>query len=83
VRFELRALRRTYGQILLDSGTSIEIASIALGHRSIKTTQAYYCQKSLDTVNSEVLRALDDTMPGTPGTEKPLISQTTDYTGYA
>lgn len=83
VRFELRALRRTYGQMLLDSGTSIETASIALGHRSIKTTQAYYCQKSLDTVNSEVLRALDDAVHGYPGAKNPLISRTDDFTGYA
>lgn len=68
VSFELRTLRRTYGQMLLDSGPSIETASIALGHRSIKTTQAHYCQESLDTVNSQVLRALEDAMPGTPGT---------------
>jgi integrase len=83
VRFELRALRRTYGQMLLDSGASIETASIALGHRSIKTTQAYYCQKSIDTVNSEVLQALDDAVPGYPGTKNPLISRTDDHTGYA
>lgn len=82
VRFELRALRRTYGQMLLDSGTSLETASIALGHRSVRTTQAYYCQKSLDTVNSEILRALDDAMPGTPGTKNALISPADDYTGY-
>jgi len=68
--------------MLIDRGESIETASIALGHRSVTTTQAYYCQKSLDTVNSEVLRALDDAMPGTPGTEKALISRTDDYTGY-
>ena len=55
VRFKLRAFRRTYGQVLVDSSTSIGTATIALGHRSIKTTQAYYCQKSLDTVNSKVL----------------------------
>ena len=83
MRFELRALRRTYGQMLLDSGTSLETASIALGHGSVRTTQAYYCQKSLDTVNSEVLRALDDVLPGNPGTEEALISQRDDHTGYA
>lgn len=82
VRFELRALRRTYGQMLLDSGTSLETASIAPWHRSVKTTQAYYCQKSLDTVNSEALRALEDAMPGTPGTRNPLVSRTEVITGY-
>ena len=83
VRFELRALRRTYGQTLLDSGTSLETASIAIGHGSIRTTQAYYCQESLDTVNSEVLRALEDEVSIPLGTENRLISRTDDYTGYA
>jgi integrase len=69
--------------MLLDSGTSLETASIVLGHRSVRTTQAYYCQKSLDTVNSEVLRALDDAMPGYPGTKTPLIEKENDYPGYA
>ncbi|MGB2580934.1 MAG: hypothetical protein WBD03_00495 [Thermoplasmata archaeon] len=59
------------------------VASISIGHGSVKTTQAYYCQESLDTVNTEVLRALDDAMPGYPGTKNALISQTDDYTGYA
>ena len=82
VRFELRALRRTYGQMLLDRGTSIETASIALGHRSIRTTQAYYCQKSIDTVKSNVLNALEDAVPTIPGAKSPLISRKDDFAGY-
>lgn len=82
VRFELRALRRTYGQMLLDNDADIEVASLALGHRSVKTTQAYYCQKSMDIVRSEVLRALGNETSTPPGTENRLISPTDDYTGY-
>ena len=67
---------------MLVDKSDIETDAIALGHRSIKTTQAYYCQKSLDTVNSEVLRALEDAMPGTPGTRNSLISRTEVITGY-
>ena len=44
--------------------------------------RAHYCQKSLDTVNSEALRALEDAMPGTPGTRNPLVSRTEVITGY-
>lgn len=36
-----------------------------------------------DTLDSLVSRALDDAMPGTPGTRNPLISRAEDYTGYA
>ncbi|UCE45666.1 MAG: hypothetical protein JSU93_01940 [Methanobacteriota archaeon] len=61
----------------------MEAASIAFGHRSVKTPQVYCYQKSPDTGNSEVLRASDDAMPGNPGTKTPLISRTDDYTGYA
>ena len=82
VRFELRALRRTYGQMLLDNDADLEVASLALGHRSVRTTQAYYCQKSMDIVRSEVLRALVNEMSIPPGTENRLISPTDDYAGY-
>ena len=82
VRFELGALRRTYGQMPLDSVTSIETASTALGYRGIKTTQAYYCGKNQDTANSKVLRVLDNAMAGYSGA-KTLISRTEDHTGYA
>ena len=83
VKFELRTLRRTYGQMLLDNEADLEVASLALGHRSVRTTQAYYCQKSMDTVRSEVLRAFDSEMSRPPGTKKALIFSTDDYTGYA
>jgi len=81
VKFELRTLRRTYGQMIVD-GSDIETASIALGHNSVKTTQAYYCQKSLDTVKSNVLRALENAVPITPSAKSRLISQKDYLTGY-
>jgi integrase len=69
--------------MLLDNNADLEVASLALGHKSVKTTQAYYCQKSMDSVNSEVLRALVNEPSIPPGTENQLISQTDDFTGYA
>ena len=81
VKFELRTLRRTYGQMIVD-GSDIETASIALGHSSVKTTQAYYCQKSSDTVRSNVLRALENAVPTTPSAKSRLISQKDYLTGY-
>jgi integrase/recombinase XerD len=83
VKFELRALRRTYGQMLLDNDADLETASLALGHRSVRTTQAYYCQRSMDTVKTEVLRALECEMSIPLGTENRLISRTDKSTGYA
>ncbi|MBU0624069.1 MAG: hypothetical protein KJ672_04410 [Candidatus Thermoplasmatota archaeon] len=81
VKFDLRTLRRTYGQMLVD-GSDIETTSIALGRRSVKTTQAYYCQKSLDTVQSNVLRALENAVPTIPSAKSQLISQKGYLTGY-
>jgi hypothetical protein len=75
--------RRTARRKAMRSLLSRMVASISIEHRSVKTTQAYYCQKSLDTVNSEVLQALDDAVPDYRGTKNPLISQTDDCTGYA
>jgi len=80
VNFELRALRRTYGQMLIDRGVSIESVSIALGHTSTITTEKYYCRKNADTVRSEVLHAFD---PAVPSPKSPLISRKIDFTGYS
>ena len=41
VEFELRALRRTYGQNLLNRGVPLETVSLALGHSSTLTTERY------------------------------------------
>lgn len=55
VRFKWKDLRPTFAQTAKDRGTPIEVVSKALRHTS--------------TVNSEILRALDDAMPGYPGTK--------------
>jgi len=44
IKFELRQLRRTYGQHLKDQGVSIEKISKILGHSSTKTTETYYAR---------------------------------------
>jgi len=71
IRFELRALRRTYGQMLLDKGLSIESTSIAMGHHSTKTTETYYCRKDADTVRAEVIRVFDRQLLACPSAKKP------------
>lgn len=82
VSFELRTLRRTYGQVLLNRGVSIETVSLTLGHASTRTTETYYCRKDADSARSEVLQAFAGAQKG-PSAEKPLIEPRTDYAGYA
>jgi len=64
IQFELRALRRTYGQVLLNRGVSIETVSLTLGHASTRTTETYYCRKDADSARSEVLQAFAKTQKG-------------------
>lgn len=57
VKFEIRTLRRTYGQLLLDRGASIDAVSKSMGHSSSKTTEVFYCRKSDAMVREEIDRA--------------------------
>jgi integrase len=81
VAFELRALRRTYGQNLLNRGVPLETVSLALGHSSTLTTERYYCRKDADTARLEILRAFERSAPG-PSVNSPLIERKGDLTGY-
>ena len=82
VSFELRTLRRTYGQQLLDRGVSLESVSLALGHSSTLTTERYYCRKDADSARLEILRAFEKSAPA-PRLNPPLIEPSLDYAGYA
>ena len=57
MKFEIRTLRRTYGQLLLDRGVSIDAVSKSMGHSSTKTTETYYCRKSDAAVREEIDKA--------------------------
>jgi len=57
VKFDIRSLRRTYGQLLLDRGATIDAVSKSMGHSSTKTTETYYCRKSDAMVREEIDRA--------------------------
>ncbi len=63
VKFEVRTLRRTYGQLLLDRGASIDAVSKSMGHSSTKTTETYYCRKSDAMVREEIDRAWGSANP--------------------
>lgn len=62
MKFQIRTLRRTYGQLLLDKGVSIDAVSISMGHTTTKTTETHYCRKSDATVRKEI-----DAAWGNPG----------------
>ena len=63
VKFEIRTLRRTYGQLMLDRGVSIDAVSKSMGHSSTKTTETYYCRKSDAMVRDEIDRAWSSSNP--------------------
>jgi len=63
VKFDIRSLRRTYGQLLLDRGTTIDAVSKSMGHSSTKTTETYYCRKSDAMVREEIDRAWGSVNP--------------------
>jgi integrase len=81
VDFQLRALRRTYGQVRLNRGVSIETVSPIVGHASTRATETYYCRKDADSAKSEVLQAFTEVRNG-PSAEKPLIEKRELITGY-
>jgi len=63
VKFDIRSLRRTYGQLLLDRGATIDAVSKSMGHSSTKTTETYYCRKSDAMVRDEIDRAWSSVNP--------------------
>ena len=46
--------RRTFGQIMLDKGVSIETVSKMLGHKSTATTEKFYARAGLQRIINEV-----------------------------
>jgi len=80
VRFSPHALRRTYGQMLVDRGVDIQTVSVMLGHSSTNTTEKHYCRKNADSARLEVVEALRNQAPSV---NPPELSPPTDLPGYA
>jgi len=45
IKFELRDCRHAFGQHYKDNGVPIEDISGAMGHKTTRTTESYYCKK--------------------------------------
>ena len=68
------ALRRTYGQTLIDRGVSVDSVSLMLGHDSTVTTENYYCRKDAGAARQEALKAFDEPSAPHPQTKRPSES---------
>lgn len=53
---DLRKCRRTYGQILIDMGVEISKVSVAMGHKSTRTTEQHYARVKGTVAVSSILQ---------------------------
>lgn len=53
VEYDLRACRRTWGQVGIDSGVPLDAVSRMMGHATTKTTETYYARKKNDKAIAE------------------------------
>ena len=83
IQFTVHSFRRTFGQLMLDRGESIEDVAPMMGHSSSVVTEKYYCRKSADRARDAVLRSFAQPSAMAQSTKNPLISGRLDYTGYA
>jgi len=80
VRFTVHALRRTYGQNLLNRDVPIETVSLMLGHSTTQTTERHYCRRDEDSARLDVIRAFRNPAPVL---KTPELTRPADLTGYA
>lgn len=81
-RFTVHALRRTYGQNLLNRGVQLATVSLMLGHSSTLTTEKHYCRKDPDSARLEVVNAFADSR-NLPTVNTPTIDRKEFLPGYA
>ena len=59
IKFDLRKCRRTFGQMALDEGLTIESVSVLMGHSTTKTTEMNYCRRKQDMAIREAQQLWD------------------------
>lgn len=74
VDFNCRDCRRTFGQLLIDAGASIEDVSVLMSHRTTKTTETYYARRK----NSAALAAVNSILVSNPSD----LSMRSEDAGY-
>ncbi len=79
-KFDLRTCRRTFGQMCLDQGVTIESVSVLMGHDSTKAMESYYCRKKEEKALAEVS---DVRSPKPTAKTNPTISKDNFLTGYS
>jgi integrase len=78
---QIKMLRASCGQFLIDEGASIEKVSKFLGHSSTAVTEKYYCRVRDEAMFQEV-NALFSGKAERMGTIFPLIEKKNNVTGY-
>lgn len=64
--FDVRCCRRTFGQLMLDEGISIESVSVVMGHKTSRTTEQYYARRKQRTAIDEARRTWNVDQPPAP-----------------
>jgi len=84
IKFDLRKCRRTFGQLALDEGMSIESVSVLMGHSTTKTTENSYCRRKQDLAIREALMTWNgkELSGSQPGVKTPQIESKWEVSGY-
>mgnify|MGYP003828435005 CR=1 FL=1 len=85
VKFDLRACRRTYGQVGIDDGVELDTVSIMLGHANTRTTETYYARKKNEAAVADARKVWGSnaTVSTAPEANTPLIDKKSWISGYA
>lgn len=89
VQYDLRACRRTWGQVAIDSDVPVDAVSRMMGHASTKTTETFYARKKNDAAIAEAQQAWTVATPSRPEpprskeTDSPLIEKREWIPGYS
>jgi integrase len=55
-KFDFREGRRTFGQLLIDEGASVEDVAVIMGHRTSRTTENYYARRTQRSAITNVFK---------------------------
>ena len=82
IKFDLRACRRTFGQLSIDQGLNLDAVSVLMGHNTTRTTENHYARKGQETAIREAQERWKP-VQNDPGAKNPKIEFKNEVTGYA